>query len=305
MQALALLTLIAAPVAVDDCGSKKAVATTAAHVENAKDIVTTAVEAGNFTILAKALGAADLVGALQSDGPFTVFAPTDEAFHALPKGTLETLLKPENKAMLTSILTYHVVPGRLMAKDVVELDAEATLAGQRVEITVDEGAVRIDDATVTATDVSCSNGVIHVIDRVILPNTDDILTTAVEAGAFNTLAAAIKAAGLVEALSGDGPFTVFAPTDEAFAKLPEGTVESLLKPENKHKLVSILKHHVVSGRVFADQAIGAGRFQTLEGTTLRARIVGGRLRIGDANVTASDLDTKNGVIHVIDSVLLP
>ena len=146
---------------------------------------------------------------------------------------------------------------------------------------------------------------IHVIDRVLLPNTDDILTTAVNAGGFETLATAVKAAGLVEALSGAGPFTVFAPTDEAFAKLPSGTLEALLKPENEQKLVAVLKHHVVAGRVFADQAIGAGRFETLNGTSLRARIVGGRLRVGDATVSASDLDAANGVIHVIDTVLLP
>jgi transforming growth factor-beta-induced protein len=213
-----------------------------------KNIVETAVEAGNFKTLAAALTAADLVDALQGDGPFTVFAPTDEAFAKLPAGTVETLLKPENKAKLTGILTYHVVPGKVLASQVVGLKGAKTLNGQRLDIAVD-GSVTVDQATVTATDIECSNGVIHVIDAVLLPADKNIPETAVAAGTFNTLVAAVKAAGLAETLSGEGPFTVFAPTDEAFSKLPAGTVESLLKPENKQNLVDIMTYHVVAGRV--------------------------------------------------------
>lgn len=135
-----------------------------------KDIVDTAVAAGKFETLAAALGAADLVDTLKGEGPFTVFAPTDEAFAKLPAGTVEDLLKPENRDQLVAILTYHVVPGKVMAADVVKLDAAETVNGQSVTIKVVDGGVQVDNANVIATDVKATNGVIHVIDTVILPS---------------------------------------------------------------------------------------------------------------------------------------
>jgi uncharacterized surface protein with fasciclin (FAS1) repeats len=133
------------------------------------DIVDTAVEAGQFTTLAAALEAAGLVETLKGDGPFTVFAPTDEAFAKLPDGTVETLLMPENRDQLTAILTYHVVPGSVMAADVVTLDEAETVNGGMLNISTSGDSVMVNDATVTATDIQASNGVIHVIDSVILP----------------------------------------------------------------------------------------------------------------------------------------
>ncbi len=134
------------------------------------DIVDTAVAAGQFETLAAALGAADLVDTLKGDGPFTVFAPTDEAFAKLPEGTVENLLKPENRDQLVAILTYHVVPGDVRAADVVKLDKAKTVNGQSVAIQVADNGVQINDANVVATDIEASNGVIHVIDTVILPS---------------------------------------------------------------------------------------------------------------------------------------
>jgi len=134
-----------------------------------KDIVGTAVEAGQFKTLAAALEAAGLVSALQAPGPFTVFAPTDEAFAKLPAGTVENLLKPENKQQLVEILTYHVVPGKVMAADVAGVDEAKTLNGKMIDVEVEGSAVKINEANVTATDIAASNGVIHVIDQVILP----------------------------------------------------------------------------------------------------------------------------------------
>jgi len=134
-----------------------------------KDIVDTAVAAGNFKTLATALTAADLVETLKGKGPFTVFAPTDEAFAKLPKGTVEDLLKPENKKKLAGILTYHVVAGKVMAADVVKLTEATTVQGSKVSIKVTDGKVKVDAANVVKTDIGCSNGVIHVIDAVILP----------------------------------------------------------------------------------------------------------------------------------------
>jgi len=134
------------------------------------DIVDTAVAAGQFNTLAAALDAADLIATLKGDGPFTVFAPTDEAFAKLPAGTVESLLKPENRDQLVAILTYHVVSGKVMAKDVVNLSEAKTVNGSDLSIKVMDGKVRINDATVVAADVATSNGVIHVVDTVILPN---------------------------------------------------------------------------------------------------------------------------------------
>ena len=271
----------------------------------AGDIVDTAVGAGKFKTLAAALGAADLVETLKGEGPFTVFAPTDEAFAKLPKGTVETLLKPENKAALTGVLTFHVVPGKVMAKQVVGLKGAKTVNGQRVDIKVEGSTVMIDGAKVVTTDIACDNGVIHVIDSVILPADKSIPEVADKAGKFKTLLAAAKAAGLAKVLAGEGPFTVFAPTDDAFAKLPKGTVESLLKPENKQKLVDILKYHVVSGRVYSEDAVKAKSAKTLEGNSISVNVGDRGAFINSSKLVATDVDASNGVIHIIDAVLMP
>jgi uncharacterized surface protein with fasciclin (FAS1) repeats len=135
-----------------------------------KDIVDTAAAAGSFSTLAKALQAADLVDTLKGEGPFTVFAPTDDAFAKLPQGTLEDLLKPANKAKLRRILSYHVVPGRVMVTDVLKMNSAKAVSGDTIDINASGGSVRVDEARVIKTDITASNGVIHVIDSVILPD---------------------------------------------------------------------------------------------------------------------------------------
>jgi uncharacterized surface protein with fasciclin (FAS1) repeats len=145
-----------------------AIGSTFARATN-QDIVDTAVGAGQFKTLAAALQAADLIDTLKGAGPFTVFAPTDAAFAKLPAGTVESLLKPENKAKLMAILTYHVVPGAVKAEQVTTLDEAKTVNGAMVKISTDHGKVMINDATVVTPDITASNGVIHVIDKVILP----------------------------------------------------------------------------------------------------------------------------------------
>lgn len=270
-----------------------------------KNIVETAVEAGKFKTLATALTAAGLIDAVNGPGPFTVFAPTDDAFAKVPKETLEMLLKPENKEKLKAVLTYHVVPGKVMAKDVVGLKGAKSLNGQRIDVKVDGSKVSVDGANVVATDIACTNGVIHVIDSVILPASDNIPAVATKAGKFSTLLAAAKAAGLVDALSGEKALTVFAPTDEAFGKLPKGTVESLLKPENKEKLKAILLYHVVDGRVYSEDAVKAKSAATLQGGKVEITVKDGAAYVNGAKILATDVDAGNGVIHVIDSVILP
>jgi uncharacterized surface protein with fasciclin (FAS1) repeats len=269
------------------------------------DIISTAVSAGQFNTLATALTKAGLIDALKGKGPFTVFAPSDKAFAKLPKGTVESLLKPENKAQLTAILTYHVVSGRLDAKQVMGMTGATTLEGQRLSFKSRDGKVMIDNATVVTANIECSNGVIHVIDNVVLPESKSIPEVADSAKQFKTLLAAVKAAGLAETLMGKGPYTVFAPTDAAFAKLPEGTVESLLKPENRDKLVAILSYHVIKGRVYSPDAVKAGKATTLQGQAITISVRNGKAYADKAQIVATDIDAGNGVIHVIDAVMLP
>jgi len=269
-----------------------------------KDIVETAVADGRFTTLVAAVQAAGLVDTLKSEGPFTVFAPTDDAFAKLPEGTVAELLKPENLESLQNILLYHVVPGSVKAEQVVTLENAETALGPKVSIKVEEGKVYVNEAEVIITDIQTYNGVIHVIDSVILPP-KDIVDIAVADGRFTTLAAALEAAGLVETLKGTGPFTVFAPTDDAFAKLPAGTVEELLKPEKLEALKNILLYHVVEGRVRADAVVSLESAKTVLGQDLVIKIEDGKVYINDAQVIITDIEALNGVIHVIDTVLLP
>jgi transforming growth factor-beta-induced protein len=277
------------------------------------DIVDTAIADGRFTTLVAAVQAAELVETLKGEGPFTVFAPTDEAFAALPAGTLDELLKPESKQALTDILLYHVVAGKVMAADVSGLTSATTVLGKDVAVKVDMGNVYINESKVVITDIETSNGVIHVIDAVLLPPADEsaetpgtIVDIAVADGRFTTLVAALQAAELVETLSGEGPFTVFAPTDEAFAALPAGALENLLKPESKQALTDILLYHVVSGKVMAADVTGLTGATTVLGKDFTITIKDGKVFLNDTvQVIITDIVASNGVIHVIDAVLLP
>lgn len=263
------------------------------------DIVDVAVADGRFTTLAAALGAAELVDTLKGEGPFTVFAPTDDAFAKLPEGTVEALLG--DIPALTDILLYHVAAGEYLAADVIEMPVIQTAQGGSLIVKVQDGKVYINDAEVIITDVFASNGVIHVIDTVVTPK--NIVDAAVADGRFTTLAAALGAAELVETLKGEGPFTVFAPTDDAFAKLPEGTVEALLG--DIPALTDILLYHVVSGKVMAADVVELESADTVSGAPVSIRVEDGKVYINDAQVIIADIVTTNGVIHVIDAVLLP
>ncbi|MBK7453530.1 MAG: fasciclin domain-containing protein [Anaerolineales bacterium] len=278
------------------------------------DIVDTAVADGRFTTLVAAVQAAELVDTLKGEGPFTVFAPTDDAFAALPEGTLDSLLLPESKQALTDILLYHVVSGKVMAADVTALTSATTVLGKDVTVKVDMGNVYINEAKVVITDIETSNGVIHVIDAVLLPPTDEaameekntIVDIAVADGRFTTLVAALTAAELVETLSGEGPFTVFAPTDDAFAALPAGTLDTLLLPESKQALTDILLYHVVSGKVMAADVVTLSGATTVLGKDVTITVKDGKVFLNDTvQVIITDIEASNGVIHVIDAVLLP
>ncbi len=278
------------------------------------DIVDTAVASGQFKTLVAAVQAADLVDTLKGPGPFTVFAPTDDAFAKLPAGTVETLLQPENKDQLVALLTYHVVPGEVTSDQLAGKTLEvATVEGRKVAVDGTSG-VRVNSSTVIAADIAASNGVVHAIDTVLMPSDapsgaasgkGDIVDTAIAAGSFETLVAAVQAAGLESTLRGEGPFTVFAPTDAAFAKLPEGALEDLLKPENKDQLQAVLTYHVLPGEVYKENVMGrVTSAKTVNGRSVRVNGVDG-VRVNDATVTAPNVLASNGVIHVIDTVLLP
>jgi transforming growth factor-beta-induced protein len=290
---------------------------TAVPTEAPQTIVDIAVADGRFTTLVAAVQAAGLAETLSGEGPFTVFAPTDEAFAALPAGTLDELLKPENKQQLTDILLYHIIPGKVMAADVTGLNgqmADTSLEGKQIGVKVDMGNVYLNETTkVIITDIEASNGVIHVIDTVLLPPTEDaamekldIVDTAVADGRFTTLVAAVQAADLAETLKGEGPFTVFAPTDDAFAALPAGTLDSLLLPENKQQLTDILLYHVVSGNVMAADVVGLTSAPTVLGQDITVSVQDGKVFLNEnVQVIITDIETANGVIHVLDAVLLP
>jgi transforming growth factor-beta-induced protein len=277
-----------------------------------RDIVDTAAADGRFTTLLTAVDTAGLEDTLRGEGPFTVFAPTDEAFAQLPEGTVEALL--EDTPALTNILLYHLVAGRVYAEQVVTMDSSDTVQGQAVSISVEGDQVRVNDALVIITDIRASNGVIHVIDSVLLPPEPalsdngapmdrDIVDTAAADGRFTTLLAAVEATGLENTLREEGPFTVFAPTDEAFAQLPEGTVEGLL--DDTPALTNILLYHVVAGRVYAEQVVTMDSAETVQGEAVNISLEEDQVRINDALVIITDIEAANGVIHVIDSVLLP
>ena len=279
------------------------------------DIVDTAVNAGSFQTLVAAAKAAGLVETLKGKGPYTVLAPTDEAFEKLPKGTVETLLKTENRDKLKQILMYHVISGNVKSTDVVKLTEAASAMGDKIKIAVDGKEVMFNESKLVKADIACTNGVIHVIDKVLIPGQDsgtqtskksDIIETAMGAEKFQTLVAAIKAAGLVDALKGEGPFTVFAPTDDAFKKIPAEKLEMLLKPENKKKLQSILTLHVVSGEVRAADVVKLEKAKTVNGTEVKIEITDKKeVMINGAKVIKTDIECGNGVIHVIDTVIMP
>lgn len=284
-----------------------------------EDLVTRIVSQHETETLVTAVTAADLVGTLQGDGPFTVFAPTDGAFANLPDGVLDGLLG--DIPALTDVLLYHVAPGNVFAGDLglgfVELAAGAKIEGYLTmangvdaKITVTGSGVMIDGANVGSTDIIASNGVIHRIDGVITPP-GNIAEVATEAGIFGTLLTAVTEAGLVDPLVGDDPLTVFAPTDEAFAALPDGLLEDLLN--DIPTLTQILLYHIVAGKVYeADVPLGAD-VPTLNaaGATLSVTADGmGGLDVNadtanPANIISTDVRARNGVIHVIDAVILP
>jgi transforming growth factor-beta-induced protein len=311
--ALSFITLLASPV----------VANATISLSNQPNVVGVASASADFSTLVTAVKAAGLVDTLSGNGPFTVLAPTNDAFSKLPVGLLEKLVLPENKTALTKILTYHVLTGKNLAADVIKLDGKsvATVNGASINVKIVNGGVVLNDkVNVTKTDIAASNGVVHVIDQVLVPSdldlstlvskpdavTNNIVQAAVATPAFSTLVAAVKAAGLDDTLSGTGPFTVFAPTNEAFAKVPADVLAKLLLPENKDALIKVLTYHVVAGKVDAAQVVKLTSAKTVQGSDVKIAVVDGKVKLNTTTtVLTTDIAASNGIIHSIDSVLLP
>jgi len=285
----------------------------------AANIVELAEATPDLSTLVVALKAGSLVNALSGPGPFTVFAPTNEAFALLPASVLNYLLQPQNKRELVDILTYHVASGNVSSTDLSDHEDVKTLQGSTVEVFITpEKSVYINQAQVIAANVEASNGVVHIINQVVIPPqqaarllalaapTQNIVQLAQATPDLSTLVTALSAGGLVTALSGPGPFTVFAPTNEAFAKLPASLLQFLLDPANKADLVNILTYHVAAGNTSSFQLHDHMRVQTLQGSTVTVFITPEEtVFINQAQVIKADVYASNGVVHLIDQVVVP
>jgi uncharacterized surface protein with fasciclin (FAS1) repeats len=282
-----------------------------------KNIVELAQGTPDLSILVEAVVAAGLVPNLSGAGPLTVFAPTNAAFAAALTElglTKAELLAPANKTLLTQILTYHVVSGKFLKAQVPIGAPITTLQGESLTVAATPTLAITDQrgrkANITATDIQATNGVVHVIDKVILPTNKNVVQVAQGNPDFSVLVEAVVAAGLAPVLSGPGPFTVFAPTNAAFtAALTELglTKAQLLDPVNKTLLTKILTYHVVSGKFLKAQVPVGTPIATLQTETIT---VDSTLTITDqrgrkAKITATDIAATNGVVHVIDKVILP
>lgn len=266
-----------------------------------QDLLATAQADGNYTILVAALQATGLDAALAGPGPLTVFAPTDAAFQALGQATIDALLN--DPPTLASILLHHVVPGSLGSAEVAAAATLTTLFDQRLDVTVVGPSVLLDQATVVQPDVLCSNGVLHGIDAVLSPELGTVVDVAVADGSFTSLVAALQATGLDQTLAGAGPFTVFAPADSAFAQLPPATLARLLAPQGQPLLSTILQVHVVPGRLYADQVVAASELVTVNGARLPVNVVNGEVFVAGSRIVATDVEARNGTIHVVERVI--
>ena len=259
----------------------------------------------DHTTLKTAIDTCSLDGVLSGNGPFTLFAPTDAAFNNLPAGTVTALLN--DIPALTQILQHHVVGDSVMSSMLTNGQIVTTLLGTDLTVTINSTGVFIDNAQVTVADLIADNGVVHVIDVVLIPATatNSVYDIVSNSTSHTTLKTAIDACGLDGLLDGPGPFTLFAPTDAAFNLLPAGTVSALLN--DIPQLTDILKHHVVGDSIMSGMLSNGQIVTTLLGTNITVTInsANGSVYIDNAMVTLADLNADNGVVHVIDAVLMP
>lgn len=272
----------------------------------AGSIVDVAVASGNFTILVAALQATGLDAVLDgstNDTRWTVFAPTDAAFNALPPGTIQALLN--DLPTLTDILLYHVVEGGLFATQVLAVPQLDTVNGQRVDLSLQGGLPFVDQAQIVVTDILTSNGVIHVIDAVLLPSLETLVQTAAGAPEAEYLTHFVGLVpGLAQTLDA-ADFTVFAPDNAAFRQIPADRLRQLASPSGIPTLAAVLGVHVVPGRFYLDELLSAGGVVSVQGKALTISVSGNDVFVDGARITTPDIETANGNIHFIDRVLVP
>jgi uncharacterized surface protein with fasciclin (FAS1) repeats len=256
------------------------------------------------TQLATVLGLSGLDAALSGEGPFTLFAPTDEAFAALPAEVVEALVADPMGA-LTDVLLYHAVSG-VASSDVLSDGGQfSNLAGENLTTTINDQGVFINGSQVTVADIYTNNGVVHVIDAVIVPpSPTTVVDVIVNSPDHTTLETAVIAAGLAETLSGEGPFTVFAPTDAAFAQIDADVISTLLA-DPTGDLANILLFHVSSGVADSSNLMDGSQISSLLGPNHSFSFTDAGVMIDGVNISVVDIKTSNGVVHVIDGVLLP
>jgi len=263
------------------------------------DIIEVAKEAGNFETLLGAIENVGLTTTFQFLGDFTVFAPSDDAFANLPDGFIDSLTEEQ----LTDILSYHVLSQVVLSTGLQPQGTATTLTGESLWIESDNGVTINDASTVTTADIEASNGVIHAVDAVLIPDAfGTVVDNAVKRFNFETLVSAVSDAGLAETLSGEGPFTVFAPTDEAFANLPSGLLESL----SAEQLTQVLLYHVLPADIKSSDLQPEQAAEALSEENLFITVSNGDVSVNNRSiVTTPDIDALNGTIHGIDEVLLP
>jgi len=258
---------------------------------------------GRFTTLIAAVTAAGLADTLATGGPFTVFAPTDDAFAALPPGTVDSLLA--DIPALQSVLLYHVLGESKSAYELLWKRSSETLQGAEVAVSINRSGIFINKSTVINPNVKAPNGTIHVIGAVLLPPPaqPNLIETLEKDGRFTTLLAALEITGLKDTVATGGTFTLFAPTDAAFAALPPGTVESLIT--NVPALQNILLYHAVEGNQSARELLRERKVETLQGSNVRVYKWRDRVFVNRSQVITADVSASNGTIHAINQVLLP
>ena len=270
--------------------------------EEEKNIVETLADDENHQTLVSAVQAAGLDEALSGEGPFTVFAPTDDAFSDLDQEYLNDLIENDTET-LASILKFHVIAGHYNSTDLSDGMILTTLDGKLLTVDIDGSTVSIDGATVTEADRQCSNGVIHVIDAVMVPK-PNIVEAAIGTGIHDTLVTAVIAAGLDGVLSDEtASYTVFAPDDDAFAALDQEYLNDLVLNDTAN-LTKILTYHVVDGIYMSSDLSDGMMLETVNGKYIEIEIDGG-VHVDGAMVTLADVECSNGVIHVIDAVMVP
>ncbi|MBO6513558.1 MAG: CIA30 family protein [Phycisphaerales bacterium] len=233
----------------------------------------------------------------------TIFAPTDDAFAQLPSETVEFLTSEEGKDTLQSILAYHIVPGSLRSSDLLNRRTLRTLNGQTLDIQTNQG-LSISGANFQVTDAAFDSGTVHVIDSVLIPQSKSILELASHTDELSTLATAIETAGIGDQLSNEnGPWTVFAPLNSAFASLPHGVLDNLLKPENRAQLIDVLGLHVIPGRISSADLLTNKRARSYFGNPVEFTLRNGKIEVQGARIVAADIQAANGVIHLIDGVI--